>query len=293
MKNILVVGQSVADLMFEVPEIPDMPLKYRASEMRLSIGGCAMVAAVAIARLGGAPILASRIGDDFFGGVILDNLVREGIDTSYITRIDDAETSVSSVCTNSQGERQIVNFRGTNLGNSVELPDLPFDAALVDTRWEEGAERALESAAARNVPGVVDAESPTPLRLASLASHVAFSAQGLRQFAGKSNLSEALASASKQLPGWVSVTDGSNGTYSLNGSSVAQVPGYRVRAVDTTGAGDVWHGAFTLRLAETGCEKEAVAFANAAGALKCLVKGVPAGAPVRREVEAFIASNAI
>ncbi|MDE0113528.1 MAG: PfkB family carbohydrate kinase [Albidovulum sp.] len=291
MKTILIAGQSVVDLMFEVSELPAMPVKYRASDMLLSIGGCAMVAAVAVARLGGNPVLASRIGDDFFGDLIKDELEREGIDTSYLARIKGAETSVSSVCTDTDGERQIVNFRGANLGDLVDLPAIDFDAVLVDSRWEEGASRALGIAAERGLPGIVDAEQPTPPRIAQLASHVAFSAQGLLHFSGESDLDEALVSASKRLPGWVSVTDGENGTYTMNGNSVERTPAFDIDAVDTTGAGDVWHGAFALRLAETGCELEAVSFANAAGALKCLEKGIPKGTPSRREVEEFLSAN--
>ena len=264
MKTILIAGQSVVDLMFEVPEIPAIPVKYRASGMRLSIGGCAMVAAIAVARLGGNPVLASRIGDDLFGDLVEEELEREGIDTSYIARISGAETSVSSVCTNAKGDRQIVNFRGTNMGATVDLPEIDFDAVLVDTRWEDGAARALEIASKRGLPGIIDAEPPTHLRIARLATHVAFSAQGLLQFADESDMGKALVSASKQLPGWVCATDGEKGTYTVNGGSVARTPAFEVQAVDSTGAGDVWHGAFALRLVETGCEREAVAFANAA-----------------------------
>ena len=81
------------------------------------------------------------------------------------------------------------------------------------------------------------------------------------------------------------VTDGAEGVLMADGS---RLPARQVQVVDTLGAGDVWHGAFALRLAEGSAEGEAVAFANAAAALKCTRAGGRLGTPSRDETERFM-----
>jgi sulfofructose kinase len=77
-----------------------------------------------------------------------------------------------------------------------------------------------------------------------------------------------------------------------DGDGMATVPGFRVAAVDTLGAGDVWHGAFALALAERRPEAAAVRFANAAAALKVGRAGGRRGAPTRAEVDRFLSEHA-
>jgi sulfofructose kinase len=76
--------------------------------------------------------------------------------------------------------------------------------------------------------------------------------------------------------------------YFLDNGAVVHEPAFRVDAVDTLAAGDVWHGAFALGLAERMAEREAVRFASAASALKCTRFGGRSGIPSRAEVDAFL-----
>ena len=73
--------------------------------------------------------------------------------------------------------------------------------------------------------------------------------------------------------------------------TIAHLPAFAVEAVDTLGAGDVWHGAFALGLAEGQGERAAIRFASAAAAIKCTRFGGRAGAPQRTEIEAFLAAR--
>jgi sulfofructose kinase len=141
---------------------------------------------------------------------------------------------------------------------------------------------------------VLDAEPPIAEATEALqvASHVAFSAQGLREFVGIDNLEKALADAVKHTRAWLCVTDGPREVIYLDEGAVRRIPAFEVKVVDTLGAGDIWHGAFALALGEGKREAEAARFANAAAAIKCMRFGGRTGTPARHEVEQFMRDRA-
>lgn len=300
MTHVLSVGIAVLDCIFELETIPASAEKHIANDARWVVGGCATNAAVAMARLGGQVSLAAELGDDIAGDIILNNLNREGIDLSKVFRHPNARSSVSSIFIDARGERQIVNFRGDTGDNSrtsqgharaCEFERTAFtqlQAVLADTRWLAGAEAALLLAREMNIPGVLDAEAPIPEALLHKASHIAFSRTGLLSLSPASNLQEALLSTAKTLTAWICVTDGANGVYTVLNDRIHHHPAYRVTTVDTLGAGDVWHGAFCLKLAQGVSEVDSIEFANAAAALKCSQPGGGDAAPNLSKVEAFI-----
>jgi sulfofructose kinase len=239
---------------------------------------------VAVARLGGEAWLAARLGDDAVGRMVVAGVEAEGVDCSLVRLTPGGRSAFSSVYVDAAGERQVVSFRGEGLDDSPDLiagaPTL--DAVLADTRWTPGNHAALELARARGIPAVLDAEAPIDPALLPLASHVAFSRQGLASVA-EGDPAEAIAAL--DLEAWACVTDGAEGVHVRGGP---HVPAPRIDAVDTLGAGDVWHGAFALRLAEGADEIAAVRFANAAAALKCTRPWGREGCPTRAETDAFL-----
>ena len=122
-----------------------------------------------------------------------------------------------------------------------------------------------------------------------LASHVAFSREGLEDFGGQGSIEELLLSADEKLDGTVLVTDG--GEWCILGGKPQHLSPARIfsfTVIDTLAAGDVWHGALALQLARGEALSSAVHFANAAAALKCTRKGGGDGAPTLSEVEEFL-----
>jgi sulfofructose kinase len=287
--RVLFCGLATLDFVLGVDAIPTTAEKHRAREAEIVGGGGAANAAVAAARLGAEAALACRLGADAVGDMIAEGLAREGVSLDLSPRSPGGRSAFSAVCVDRAGERMIVNFRGEGLSDDPGVLEAagPFDAALADTRWPEGAEALMRLAAARGVPGVIDAETPVCEPALRAASHVAFSAQGLRGWIGAED-DAALREAARRCGGWICVTDGPEGVRVAEDDGVRRVPGFRVAAVDTLGAGDVWHGAFALALAEGVAETPAARFANAAAALKCARRGGRAGAPRRAEVEAFL-----
>ncbi len=287
MARVLCVGLAVADFVFQLDTLPARAEKLRAKDARIIGGGCAATAAVAVARLGGEALLAARLGDDEIGAMILSELEAEGVDCSLVDRASGGRSSFSSISVDAAGERQIVNFRGDGLAEGADwiAKAPPVGAVLADTRWVAGAIAALTLARSRGIAAVLDAEAPIDPSLLQVASHVAFSAQGLASLDDASAPEAALPRVAADLPGWACVTDGARGVFLADGG---HVPAFAVTVADTLGAGDVWHGAFALRLAEGADEVQAIRFANAAAALKCTRFGGRAGAPGRSETEAFL-----
>ncbi|WP_112323112.1 PfkB family carbohydrate kinase [Oceanibium sediminis] len=288
MTKVLVCGSAVIDMVFDVPAFPDSAEKYQATDARIVGGGCAGNAAVAIARLGGQAVLAARAGQDLIGDMTRADLTREGVDAALWETSANGRSAFSSILVDPSGERQIVAFRGAGLPRRLGRPLVRADAVLTDTRWPEAAAQVLCHARELGVPGVLDGEAPVDPELLALATHVAFSAQGLRDFAGTDDKVAALKRVAPQTDAWVCVTDGPNGVTWLENGTVCHAAAPEITPVDTLGAGDVWHGAFTLALAEGTPLPEAVIFATAAATLKCLTPGGRSGAPDRVATLEFI-----
>lgn len=298
MTTILTVGVAVVDFVMSLDEMPRRAEKYRAKDAAIVGGGNGANAAVAIARLGGKAMLATRLGTDAIGDMIVKDLAAEGVDCSLARRFADCRSSFSSVFIDATGERQIVNFRDLDIsfdGGWLER-DMParFDATLADTRWPQGGAVVLRAARERGVPGILDAEAPIREAADALhaASHLAFSAQGLRDWAGHGDLDRALLDVAAETGAWACYTDGDKGAAYVAAGRIMRVPGFAVNVVDTLGAGDVWHGAFAVALAEGQGEPAAMRFAHAAAAIKCTRFGGRSGAPRRDEVESFLRSVA-
>ncbi|MDD9909052.1 MAG: PfkB family carbohydrate kinase [Ahrensia sp.] len=295
MARILLCGIAVTDFVFKVETMPAEPRKYFTYEAAITGGGCAANAAVAICRLGGEALLSARLGDDGVGDMIAAMLEKEGVDLSLCDRAPDGRSSFSSVYVDATGERQIMNFRGSGLADTPSaLSDVPpVDAVLVDNRWGPLMRAGIEVGQRLGVPVIVDGEAQIGEDRFEGASHVAFSRHGLEEFSGPGSVEEMLTRASKELGCWVCVTDGAAGTWICSGGQIEHIAAFAVKAVDTLGAGDIWHGAFALRLAEGADERDAVRFANAAAAIKCTRFGGRDGAPNRGETDLLLENGAL
>lgn len=286
-KRVMVAGSAALDFVYQMEALPERAEKYAALAVDIVGGGCAANAAVAIARLGGQSQLLARFGRDDVCEMVLKDMLTENVDTSACMIAVTGRSAMSSVYVDKSGERQIMAFRGAGLDEAPELAELRADAVLADTRWPQAARLVIEMGSALGVPTVLDGEAPVPVDLAASASHVVFSEQGLLDFTGLRDVRAAYAAL--ELPGWCAVTMGAAGVLHPGGV----MPSFEVEAVDTLGAGDVWHGAFALRLAEGAGEEDAMRFANAAAALKCTGFGGRKAAPARAAVEQFLARESM
>lgn len=289
------MGCATMDHIFSVARIPQQPLKFRARDFRAVGGGNAATAAVAIARLGGRAHLIARLGDDPIGDAILRELGTQGVDRSLVHRFPGCGSSLSSILVDDQGERMVVNYFDRKIPHDADwLPPIPdgVSAVLADAHWLEGDLELFRRANEAGIPTILDGDMPACAPELIRASAVAaFSAPGLEAATGVRGIADGLRRAASMGSGVMLATDGANGVFWLAGGELRHQPAHVVQAVDTLAAGDVFHGALALAIAE-GCAMEpAVTFANAAAAIKVTRFGGRAGAPTRAEVEQFLAGR--
>jgi sulfofructose kinase len=299
-KHFFCVGHASVDHHFEIDAFADHPTKTPAKSYQRVVGGMSANASVAVARLGERVTLLGRVGDDESGHFVRSALQDFGVN-QRLESVPGEQTSVSSVVVDAHGERQIFNHRGSAITHAHPLDVAQLegaDALLVDPRWGDGAEAALRWARAQGVLCMLDADvAPRDVlqRLVPLAQWVVFSENGLRCYAPGLNAEQALQQAWRADPQATPqraamVTQGARGVLWTHGGAVQSQAAFTVNAVDTTGAGDVFHAALLVALARQVPEVEAVNFACAAAALKCTRRHGVLGAPTRAEVDAFMLS---
>jgi len=291
---VLCAGIAVVDFIFRVERFPTRSTKTPTSEFLITGGGCASNAAIAIARLGAEARFAGPLGDDEHAERVAEGLTHAGVHTGAIVRVPGATTSISGIFIDPVGERLLTTRRSQGLAPArPHQPDRLLqnvDALLADNHFPGFVIPICAAARARDLLVVLDIDKPTELSdpLLALGSHAIFSAEALRATSGIDQLDAALARAAEYCQGFVAVTDGEHGALWRAGKAQGHQAACTVTTVDTLAAGDVFHGAFALALAEGRKEDEALRFASAAAALKCTRFGGIVGTPMRAEVEQLL-----
>lgn len=296
------VGHASVDHHFEIEAFATQPTKTPAQSYHQIVGGMAANASIGMAHLGLSVRLIGRVGDDDAGRFIQAAVRELGI-TSHLEAVPGGRTSVSSVVVDAQGERQIFNHRGDALVKAHPLSTRLLEGAqavLTDPRWGDGASAALIWARENGVLGMLDADvAPIEVlqRLVPLAKWAVFSQPGLACFAPSARSSgAALIAALDAGASSAMVTLGEQGVAWMHGKEriLYRQASFPVKALDTTGAGDVFHAALCFALSELDTqasaaqERQAIRFACAAAALKCTRRHGALGAPTRAEVFQFL-----
>ena len=293
--SIICVGNATLDRIWRVTALPRPGDKIRSQSYLEVGGGQAANAAVAAARLGGQVSLICAVGTDLIGTAILDELGAEQIDLAYVHRVDGARSISSAILVETSGERAIIGDVDAKLHAIPPVLDLAgvakAQAVLADVKWPAAAEQVLGEARRLGVPTIVDIEPAAAGnhdRLVPLADHAIFGQAGLAVYAGTDDPDAGLKIAFTRLGKIVGVTLGADGVRLWSAAGAVAIPSPQVTVVDTTGAGDAFHGAYTLAIAEGQDLIAAAKFATAVAALKCTQPGGRAGLPNRAEVERFL-----
>jgi sulfofructose kinase len=272
--RVVCVGNVVRDEVFHVDVLPAAGVKTDVLHYDGRFGGPAATAAVAIAHLGGRASFWGRVGTDPAGEAIAQALSRHGVDREGLATVPGARTIRSIVIVDGSGERSIAVDRTGLPVTAGAVPDsLPQDTAiaLVDTRWPAGALAALALADNRNLPTVLDADGGSAAdmeRLVSRADHVIFSAQGAHDYVGPGSPEDQLKRMASLRARAIAITCGGVGSIWMIGGKIVRLPAFAVEVHDTTGCGDVFHGAYALAVAEGREIVWAARFASAAAARK-------------------------
>lgn len=296
--RILGVGHAALDHQFTIQAFPAHPIKMAADTYRSGVGGMTANACVAAARLGARVRMASPVGDDDAGAALMEAYFRrEGVDAAGLVRVAGAHPSVAAVIVDAQGQRLIVSHRGDALRLAPALDVTQVDQAdvlLTDPRCPAWARAALERARALGRVSILDGDVAPRQDLESLVglcTWAVFSRPGLQAFRPgpvEQGLAAALAAGAEVA---VVTQDDQPVWWQRRGGAVHRLMPFSIQpVVDTTAAGDTFHGALAVALGEGGADEEALRFAAAAAALKCLKPGGVDGAPRRALVEALLGS---
>ncbi len=277
--HVLCVGMGFLDTRLCVERFPPLQRREIASKRWDALGGPATVGAVAVVRLGGTASFWGRRGDDPAGDRMASLLQGHGVDIAGFRSFPGTSpTCEVFICPD--GERFLFPCLGEGLpADPSWIPDEAIDradAVLIDGRWTEGGMRAAKRAAKRGVPVVHDLDQDLPeiWELAGCVTHAIADEDLALQKGGV----DALLNKIESLGAWAAVTLGERGVAFRGG----RIPSFPVSVVDSTGAGDVFHGAFALAMAQGHDETAAMHFGCAAGALHCQFGQVPTLKDVER-----------
>ena len=304
--RILVIGSSNTDMIIKLGRIPRPGETILGGEFVTAAGGKGANQAVGAARAGGRVTFIARVGQDMFGDQALAGFQRDGINVDYIVRDKQAPSGVALIFVAKDGENSIAVAGGANSRLSpadVKRAKKAFaGAAAVVMQLEtplETVQAAAELAAKAGVrvilnPAPAQALPDNLLKLVSILTPNETEAELLTGIKVSDDTGAAKAADKLLAKGVATVilTLGARGAFVATRESKQLVPGFKVKAVDTTAAGDIFNGALAVALAEGQGLPDAVRFANAAAALSVTRMGAQPSAPKRSEIQGFIAKAA-
>ena len=293
--DVVGLGCSAYDILCVVRQWPEPDQKIAAEELLQQGGGPVATGLVAVARLGGRAAIIGKVGDDDFGRFMVNELAAEGVDTRAM-QLGPPGGSHFAFCVadRSTGKRTIFFYRGRGDPLPPERVDRELvvsgRALLVDGNHMQAAVRAAGWAREAGIPVVMDAEHYRK-GLDDLIHRVDYLVPS-REFAVEAAGTEDPVEAARQLTQWgphtVIVTLGADGCAGVHKGEAISQPGFRVDVVDTTGAGDVFHGVVCLGLAWGWEMPRVLRYACAVAALKCRKLGGRSGIPSLREADEFL-----
>lgn len=300
--TIVVVGSTHMDYTIYLDKFPRVGETVIGFNFKVSPGGKGANQAVAASRLGCRTYLVSRVGNDFIGKELINNLKKNNVNTNYVLIDNTAYTGIALIFVDKYGRNMIavapgadnnvspkdveVAFKNINVFNVVltqlEIPTKTVLHALKIAK-EVGAKTILNPAPSKPLPKevfkYVDILTPNEVELKDLSNI-------------KINDVNDIVNASRKLinlgVGAVVTTLGAKGALVVTKSLVRHVPTFKVRVVDTVGAGDAFNGALAKAISEGLKIDEAVRYANAVAALSVTKHGAQESMPTESDVNEFL-----
>ncbi len=284
-------GQNTVDHICVLPEYPRIDTKTEILNYEKLPGGQIATAVVFASRLGLRGKYIGKVGSDDNGRLSAESLGKEGIDVTSLSVAAGARNHCSFVMVDQKsGERTIIWDRDPRLtypvGDLRRSEICAGHVLLLDGHDQEAALQAAVWAQQEGIAVVADLDRVEG-NSKSLIGRVDFliaSAGFPSELTGIDDPEASLLALRGHCPGFLAVTIGAAGATAVLGSRCVRFPGFKVRAVDTTGAGDIFHGAFIYGLLRNWPLASIMSFANAAAALNCTHLGARAETPTLNEI---------
>jgi sulfofructose kinase len=289
--DVLCVGHASYDLVFAVDHHPDADEKTFAEKFISCGGGPAANAAVTVSRLGLKSAYAGYLGNDFYGRRHLAELDRAAVNIDLVVR-GHSPTPLSAILVKPDGRRTVVNYKGATAplpADSMDFSGWRPRVVLFDGHEPEVSSELMKAIEGRGILTVLDAGSVHrgSLKLLEQVDYAVVSQKFARECTGKKNPQQAAVKLSRYCSAVV-ITLGEDGLVWENADGSGCLPAYSIDAVDTTGAGDAFHGAFAAGLACGKPWEELLTYAAAVAALCCTKYGARPAIPTAGDVAAFL-----
>ena len=302
-KSILVVGSSNTDMIIKVQHIPQPGETILGGEFASAAGGKGANQAVGAARAGGNVTFIACVGGDMFGDKAVAGFVADRINVDYIVRDKSTPSGVALIFVAENGENSIAVASGSNgklvpahlkkakrafskaavVVLQLETP-LPTVKAAAQLAASAGARVILNPAPARTLPN--DLLRRVYLLTPNESEAELLTGVAVKNDAGVAKAADRLLARGVQN---VIITLGARGAFVAGKEARAFVPGFKVKPVDTTGAGDMFNGTLAVALAEGKPLLQAARFASAAAAISVTRLGAQTSAPRRKEIDRLLA----
>lgn len=290
--DVLCVGHASYDLVFSVDHHPTADEKIVADDFLGCGGGPAANAAVTAAKLGFKSAFAGYLGHDIYGDKHCHELLESGVNTRLIIR-GTSPTPLSTIIVKPNGNRTLINYKGLARAlpcQAIDFSSVTAKVVLFDGHEPQLSLPLLKQRQQQGIPTILDAGSvhEGTLALMSEVDYLVCSEKFAIQFADDEITALArLAQLSKA----VVITLGERGLIWQRGQDSGNVPAFKVNAIDTTGAGDAFHGAFAAAVTSNLIWLDLLRYASAAGALCCTKTGARTGIPSKLEHQALLNSK--
>lgn len=292
--DVVGLGYAALDYLGIVPRYPDLDEKMLMTEFIRQGGGITATAMATVGRLGGRARYIGKVGDDDFGQFIVDELARDNVDTTRVAVSQGASSQFSFVVVDQQTGKRTIFW--TSSGLSLEPEDIRREDVIagkvlhLDAHYPHAALLAAEWANEAGIPVLMDAGTlrEGSHEIAERTDYLIASALFARQYTGlqdAESAARAMFAGRRKLAG---VTMGEEGCVFVTEEGAFHQPAFEVDVVDTTGAGDVFHGAFSFGLSRRWPVKEIAEFASAVAAIKCTKLGGRTGIPTFRQAIEFL-----
>jgi sulfofructose kinase len=283
-------GLNSVDHLCIVPEYPRLDSKTEILRYEMLAGGQVATTLAFLSRMGLKTKYIGKVGGDYLGRFCLQHFVQQGMDISSIRVEESARNQFSIIIIDRQsGERTVLCERDVRLDfRESELDERSVCAGKI--LHLDGYDPASLSAATwcqrQGIPVCIDLDKVVP-NCAELITQVDFlivSAGFASEFAGISDPSESFQALRESFGGFLAITLGKKGALAWVGDQCVEFPGISINALDTTGAGDIFHGAFLFGLLQNWPLQKIMAFSNTAAGLSCLQVGAQSGIQTLSEI---------
>ncbi len=296
--DVIGVGIACVDLNVTVTSIPRIDENVLITDYRKQMGGTVSTALATFQRLGMRAKYLGMLGNDEYGKFILDSMRAEGIDVSSVRLVEGESSPFSFVMVDSMtSRRSIAHFPGCEFTVPADCiePDVIKSARLLHVDiYTPAVVAACEIARDAGVPISVEANVPFPgLEELLYGGNIFITSREIfGQLVGEDDPVSAGKTAREEYHlDFAVVTCAAEGSIAIGPNEIVASPGFQVGVVDTTGAGDVFHGAYLYGYLMGWDFKKTLRFANAAAALMCTGQNGWADIPTLRQVEDFLGTQ--